>query len=111
MKGHALLVVLASLAMALVGCSRHSQAAGFPQNNNLGVIDISSGQPSSHTLADGRACIITPAVLPDGNVSLATRIDETNGSRRTLIFEAPIDGRAYTFAFDKSIVLTVALRK
>jgi hypothetical protein len=111
MKRHASLVVLASLAIALAGCSKHAQTAGFPKNNNLGVIDVSSGKPSSHTLADGRACTITPAVLPDGNVSLATTIDETNGSRKTLVFEAPVDGRAYTFGFDKSTVITVALRK
>jgi hypothetical protein len=77
----------------------------------LGVIDVSSGKPSIHTLADGRACTLTPTALPDGNVGLATTIDETNGSRRTLTFEAPVDGRAYTFAFDKSTVITVALRK
>jgi hypothetical protein len=111
MQRHSSLVVLASLAIALAGCSKHSQTAGFPKNNNLGVIDVSNGKPSSHTLADGRACTITPTVLPDGNVSLATVVDETNGSRKTLVFEAPVDGRAYTFGFDKSTVITVALRK
>jgi hypothetical protein len=111
MKRHASLVVFASLAIVLAGCSKHSQTAGFPKDNNLGVLDVSSGKPSSHTLADGRACTITPTVLPDGNVSLATVIDETNGSRKTLVFEAPADGRACTFGFDQSTVITVALRK
>jgi hypothetical protein len=111
MKDHASLIIIASLTIALAGCTKPSQTAGFPNNNNLGVIDVSSGKPSSHTLADGRACTITPTVLPDGNVSLATVIDETNGSRKTLVFEAPADGRACTFGFDKSTVITVALRK
>lgn len=111
MKRHTSLVVFAFLAIALAGCSEHSQTAGAPKNNDLGVIDVSSGKPSSHTLADGRACTITPTVLPDGNVSLATKMDDADGSRRTLIFEASADGRAYTFAFDKSTVITVALRK
>jgi hypothetical protein len=31
--------------------------------------------------------------------------------RSSLIFEAPVDGRAYTFGFDKSTVLTLALQK
>ena len=111
MKRHASLVVLASLAIALAGCSKHSQMAIFPKSNDLGVIDVSSGKPSSHTLADGRVCTITPTVLPDGNVRLATTINEINASRVTLVFEAPADGRAYTFGFDKSTVLTVTLRK
>jgi hypothetical protein len=110
MKGYVSLV-LASLGIALAGCSNHSQTAGIPNNNNLGLLDVSSGKPMIHTLADGRACTLTPTPLPDGNVSLATTIDETNGSRRTLTFQAPADGRAYTFAFDKSTVITVALRK
>ena len=110
MKTPMLLIVLASLSLAIAGCSRHSQTASLPKNNDLGVIDVSSSKPSSYTLADGRACVITPTVLQDGNVSLTTRIEGTNGSR-TLTFEAPVDGRAYTFGFDKSTVITVALRK
>ena len=110
MKIHTPLIILASLTLVFTGCSKHSQTASFPKNNDLGVIDVSSGKPSSHTLADGRACTITPTVLPDGNVSLTTRIDETNGFK-ALTFEAPLDGRAYTFSFDKSTVITVALRK
>jgi hypothetical protein len=108
------LLILTSLTLAFTGCSRQSQTAGIPQNNDLGVIEVSSGKPSSYTLADGRVCTITPTVLPDGNVSLTTTINETNASgvkRSSLVFETPVDGRAYTFGFDKSTALTVALRK
>jgi hypothetical protein len=111
MKRFTSLVVLALLTIALAGCSRSAQTAGLPKNNDFGVINVSSGKPSSHTLADGRACTITPTALPDGNVSLATTINETNGLRKTLVFEAPVDERVYTFSFDKSTVITVALRK
>lgn len=111
MRIHAPLVILASLTLAFTGCARHAQTARLPQNNNFGVIEVSSGKPRSHTLADGRACTITPTVLPDGHVSLSTTINETDGSRKTLVFEATVDGRAYTFGFDKATVITVTLRK
>ena len=108
------LVVLTSFTLALAGCSKHSLTAAFPKNNDFGVIKVSGGKPSSHTLADGRVCTITPSVLSDGNVKLTTTINETNASgvkRSSLVFEAPVDGRAYTFAFDKSTVITVALQE
>ena len=113
MKTFIPLIVLASLSLAFAGCSKHSQAANFPKNNDLGVIDVSNGKPNSYTLADGRACIITPTVLQDGNVSLATRIGGTNSFRTVtfVTFLAPVDGRAYTFGFDNSTIITVALRK
>jgi len=114
MKKHTSLVVLASLMMAFVGCSKHSPTAAVPKNNDLGFIEVSGGKPSSHTLADGRVCTITPSVMSDGDVKLTTTINETNVSgvkRSSLVFEAPVDGRAYTFAFDKSTIITVALRK
>jgi len=108
---HTPLIILASLTLAVAGCSKHLQSASLPKNNDLGVVDISNGKSSHHTLADGRTCTITPTILPGGNVSLSTKIDETNGSTKTLVFQAPADGRSYTFAFDGSTVITVALRK
>src|SRR5262245_58616229 len=101
MKTHTRLVILALLALAFTGCSTHTQRASLPKNSDLGDIDVSSGKPSSHTLADGRASTITTAVLPDGNVSLTTRVDEKIGFK-TLTFEAPADGRAVTFGLDES---------
>jgi hypothetical protein len=108
MKTRAPLLIVASLALAFTGCSKPSPTASLPKNNDFGVIHVSSGQPSSHTLADGRACTITPTILPDGNVSLTTRIDEAKGFK-TLTFETPIDGKAYTFAFDQNTSITVTL--
>jgi hypothetical protein len=114
MKNYAPLVILASFTMALAGCSKHSPAAAIPKNNDFGVIEVSSGLPSSHTLADGRGCTITPSILADGHVKLATTIIETNASgvkQSSLVFEAPVDGRAYTFGFDKDTVITVTLHQ
>lgn len=114
MKNHTLLAILASLALASAGCSKQTRSAGLPKNNDLGVLDVSSGKPSRRILADGRYCNITPTILPNGNVSLTTSIVEPNGSTtrsRTLTFEAPADGRAYSFGFDESTVITLALRK
>lgn len=111
MKITTLFVILASLTLAFTGCSKRYQAASIPKNNYLGVIDVSSGKPCRRTLADGRTCIITPTVLSGENVSLSTRIDETNGTTKTLVFPALADGREFTFAFDKSTVITIALRK
>jgi hypothetical protein len=113
MKSHAPLVILALLILSITGCSKHSQKASFSKTNDLGIIDVSSGNPSSHILADGRICTVTPTVLPGGNVSLAITINETNASGVThssLVFEAPADRRAYTIGFDKDTVLTMALR-
>jgi hypothetical protein len=114
MKQYTSLVVLASLTMAFAGCSKHSPTAAVPKNNDFGVIEISGGLASSHTLADGRVCTITPTVLADGNVKLATTIIETNASgvkRSSLVFESPADDRAHTFRFDKNTVITVALHE
>ena len=94
-----------------MGCSGRSHLPAGLKNNDLGVIHVSSSQPSSRTLADGRACNITATALPDGNVSLTTTIDEANGATKTLVFEAPADGRAYTFSFDPRTTITVRLRK
>jgi hypothetical protein len=112
MKYSTSLIALTLLALALAGCSKHSQTAAFPKNNNLGVINVLDGKPSSHTLDDGRVCTITPSVLPNGNVKLTTTIIETNASgvkRSSLVFESPVNGRACTFGFDKNTVLTVTL--
>ena len=114
MKHCASLFTLFLVASLFGGCSKHSPTVAVPGNNDLGVIEVSGGLPSSHTLADGRVCTITPTVLADGNVRLATTIVETNASgvnRSSLVFESRADDRAYIFGFDKSTVITVALHK
>ena len=114
MKIRTPLVILVSLALTFIGCSKDPHAANVSKSNDLGIVDVSNGTPSSHVLADGRICVVTPSVLPNGNVRLAMTINETNASgvkHSSLVFEAPADGRPYTFGFDNSTVLTVALRR
>jgi hypothetical protein len=102
------LIVLASLAIALAGCVKHSQDSRI---NDLGIIDVTSGKPSTHTLADGRVFIVTPTVLPNGSVSLKTVVDDVDGARKTLTIETSTVGQPMCFAFDKSTALKVFLRK
>jgi len=97
------------VTVEFTGSSLHT--ASVKKNNNLGAIKVSSNKPTSHTLADGRVCTITPTLLPDGFASLAVRIDEANGSGQTKVFQSSVDGRAYAFGFDSNTVITVALSK
>jgi len=103
-----LLIVLASLTIALAGCLKHAQARSI---NDLGIIDVTSGKPSSHALAGGRVCIVTPTVLPNGSVSLKTMVDDTDGARKTLTIETSTVGQPMFFALDKNTALKVFLRK
>ncbi len=110
MKFRTLLVILASFTLAFAGCSKHPQTVSFPGDNNLGVIDVSSGKPSVHTLADGRVCTVSATILPDGKVRLTTATDETTGSsktQRTLVSDVPADIGTFTYAFDESTTITV----
>jgi hypothetical protein len=63
-------------------------------------------------LADGRVCTVTPTILADGNIKLATTIIETNASgvkKSSLDFESAFVDRAMTYGFDKDTVITVTL--
>jgi hypothetical protein len=104
------LLLLASFILALAGCSKHPQTVSFPGDNNLGVIDVSSGKPSVYTLADGRVCTVTATVLPDGKVRLTAVTDETTGSsktQRTLVSDLPADNGPFHFQFDERASITV----
>ena len=112
MKHRTPLIAFALLATLFPGCSRQSPTTALPKNNDLGVIEVTGGKPSRHTLADGRVCTITPTLLADGDVKLATTIIETNASglkRSSLDFKSPALDRAMTFGVDKDTVLTVTL--
>ena len=113
MKVYTSLFTLTLSASLLTGCSRHSPTTALPKNNDLGVIEVSGSKPSSHVLADGRVCTITPTILADGNVKLATTIIETNASvvtQSSLDFESPVLDRAMTFGL-KDTVFTVTLHR
>ena len=71
-------VLLVSLVM---GCSKHSQTSAAPKVTDFGTIEVADGKSSSHVLADGRTCVLTPTVLPGGHqIQLETSIRSTNAA-------------------------------
>jgi len=103
-------VLLVSL---VIGCSKHSQIAAAPKVTDLGTIEVADGKPSSHVLADGRTCVLTPTVLPGGyQIQLETSIKHTNaaGTRHVQSLTAYFTpNRATTFAFDSNNVISLTL--
>jgi hypothetical protein len=79
MRNRSSLIVLALLALAFAGCSKHPPVAAIehPKVYDLGVVEVSDGIQSRHDLGDGRVCIITPAVQKDGSVLLSMQIEES----------------------------------
>ena len=112
MKKYTSLVILTSLTIAFAGCANHSSTAGLLKIDNLGVIEVSDGKLSSHTLGDGRVCTVTATVLPFGYINLETTIYETNAlgvKTTTLIMEHPFTNLPITFNADKDRLLVVTL--
>jgi hypothetical protein len=84
-KYTSLLVVLASLTMALVGCFKPSpDAAARPKFCDLGVVEVSDGIQSRHDLGGGRVCVIAPTIQKDGIILLSMRIEESGKLLQTL---------------------------
>lgn len=110
MKNLTALIVLASLAVALAGCSKAPPTTSSLKNNDLGVLHVSSGKASSYTLADGRSCTITPTLLTSGNARLTVTIAESKGPKKTLVFEVPPDGHPATLRIGQGTTITVAPR-
>jgi hypothetical protein len=46
----------------------------------LGDVEFTDGQVQNFTLADGSQAVITPHVLPDGNLGLDIAVEGTNAS-------------------------------
>jgi len=113
MKYRASLIVAGLAASTLVGCSKHSTTKAVPKSTDWGIIEVSDGVSSRHTLADGRVCTLTPTILLGGHqIQLATKITnmEAGGARYVLsvtTFFTP-DERA-TFTFDPSNVISLKL--
>ena len=69
------LIVLASLTLALTGCSKHSAGTTANQGvSDLGVIEVSDGVQVQRDLGSGRLCTIMPAIQKDGSVLLSLKI-------------------------------------
>ncbi len=75
MKNRTSLIILASLILALAGCSKHSSDTTANQNIlDLGVVEVSDGVQIQRDLGGGRVCSITPAIQKDGSVLLSLKI-------------------------------------
>jgi hypothetical protein len=110
MKNGMSLVVLASLAITLAGCSKQS-ATGVPAATNLGVVEVTNNEPFHCVLADGRACTIIPVLLTNGQVQLATSLMVSNAleiKRSTSISQCPV-GKAVTLTCDRDTAITLTL--
>jgi hypothetical protein len=113
MKYHTSLITAALFASLLTGCSKHSQTAVVQKITDFGIIAVSNGIPSSHILADGRVCVMTPTVLPGGHqIELATSITDTNAAGKRRVYSLTTfftPDQATTFAFDSNNVVSLTL--
>src|SRR5277367_1382632 len=77
MKTRTSLIILASLTLALAGCSKHSSGTTANQGvSDLGVIEVSDGVQIQRDLGSGRVCTIMPAIQKDGSVLLSLKITQ-----------------------------------
>jgi len=107
------LITGALLFSLVIGCSKHSQTAAAPKVTDLGTIEVADGKSSSHVLADGRTCVLTPTVLPGGHqIQLETSIKDTNavGTRHIQSLTSYFTpDQATTFVFDSNNVISLTL--
>jgi len=77
MKNRTSLIILASLTLALAGCSKHSPATTANQKDwDLGVVEVSDGVQIQRDLGGGRVCTIMPAFQKDGSVLMSLKISQ-----------------------------------
>jgi hypothetical protein len=69
-----LLTILASLTVALTGCSKHSSTGPHAKQTDLGVIQVSDGETTRHDLGNGQICTITPTVSSNGTIVLQMEV-------------------------------------
>ena len=77
MKNRTPLIILASLTLALAGCSKHSSATTAKQNDwDLGVVDVSDGVQIQRDLGGGRVCTIMPTFQKDSSVLMSLKLTQ-----------------------------------
>jgi hypothetical protein len=107
------LIIATFFAALLTGCSKHSQTAEVPKVTDLGIIAVSNGVPSSHIIADGRVCVMTPTLLPGGHqIELATSISNTDAAGTRHVYSLTTyftPDQATTFSFDSNDVIRLTL--
>ena len=77
MKNRTSLVILASLTLALAGCSKHSSDTTANQKVwKLGVVEVSDGVQIERDLGGGRVCTIMPTIQKDGSVLMSLKLTQ-----------------------------------
>jgi hypothetical protein len=115
MKYRTSLIAFALFALAFAGCSKHSQTGVAPKVTDLGTIEVADGKSSSHVLADGRTCVLTPTVLPGGHqIQLEMSISNTNaaGTRSVYSLTSYFNPEQTTsFIFDSNNIISLTLHR
>jgi hypothetical protein len=107
MKNRTSLLILASLTLALAGCSKHSSATTAKQNDwNLGVIEVSDGVQLQRDLGGGRVCTIMPAIQKDGSVLMSLKLTQDGRLLTSARIQTGSDRRAVMTVGDISIDVT-----
>ena len=113
MKKHFTLIAIALFAFGLISCSKHSQAAAAPKVTDFGTIEVADGKSSSHVLADGRTCVLTPTVLPGGHqIQLEMGIADTNAVGTRFVYSVTsyfTPDQTTTFTFDSNNIVSLTL--
>ena len=111
MKNRASRIILASLTLALAGCSKHSSATTAKQNDwNLGVVEVSDGVQIQRDLGGGRVCTIMPAIQKDGSVLMSLKIMQDGRLLASPRIQTGSDRRAVMTIGDVSIDVTPHFR-
>jgi hypothetical protein len=113
MKYHTLLLGAVLLAVSSFGCSKHSSAVAGPKSTDWGVVEVTDDVSSSHTLADGRVCTLTPKILPGGH-QVQVEMSITNFQAGEVRYVHSLTSffnpdQTTTFSFDPSNLVTLTL--
>lgn len=113
MKYFTPLIAGTSLLSLVIGCSKHSPTAAAPKITDLGIVEVADGKSSSHVLADGRTCILTPTVLPGGHqIQLEMSITNTDaaGTRHVYSLTSYFSpDQTTSFSFDSNTIVSLTL--
>jgi|ERR1035437_1338800 hypothetical protein len=111
MKDRTSLIILASLTLALAGCSKHSSATTAKQNDwDLGVVEVSDGVQIQRDLGRGRVCTIMPAFQKDGSVLMSLKLTQDGRLLTSPRIQTGTDRRAVMTIGDISIDVTPHFR-
>jgi len=106
-------IIAALLFALLTGCSKNSPSAGAPEITDFGIVEVASGISSSHVLADGRTCVLTPTILPGAHqIQLETSIKNTNAAGTRHVFSVTTyftPDEVTKFEFDSNNVISLTL--